>query len=162
MKCLHAALDGRFDEGAGVRRVVEVVAERIGDRFRHHDLGREMGDRVDPVLLDQPGDEIGVAGVADDEPRGVGHRPVEAGRQIVEHDDALARVQEAQRHMAADIAGPAGHQNTHVCPFPFPSALLRPKAPRIAAAGTVKQQQYLTAPGPLCSSMANRYCEGRQ
>ena len=43
----------------------------------------------DAVLAHDAADEILVADVADDE-RGVGrHRPAEAGRQIVEHDDAL-------------------------------------------------------------------------
>ena len=116
---LHPALDGRLDQRARVRGIVEVVAERIGDRFRHHDLRREMRDRVDPMLLDQRGDEIRVADVADDEPRRVRHSPVEPGRQIVEHDHALARIEETQRHVAADIARASGHQYGHKRPTFF-------------------------------------------
>ena len=58
---MHTMADGGFDERARVRCVVEIVAERIGDRFRHHDFGGEMGDRVDLVLLDQAPHEAGPA-----------------------------------------------------------------------------------------------------
>ena len=43
----------------------------------------------------------------------LGDRPVEAGRQIVEHDDALAGVDQRVDHVAADIAGAAGDQDRH-------------------------------------------------
>ena len=76
------------------------------------------------MLLDQPGDEIRVADVADDEARLVGDGPVEAGRKIVEHDDRFARVKEGQCHVAADVASPACHQNADVSPFS-----VRPNAP---------------------------------
>ena len=72
---LHPALDRGLDQGARVRDVVEVVAERVADRFRHDDLGGEMGDRVDRVLLDQARDQVLVAGVADDELRALRARP---------------------------------------------------------------------------------------
>ena len=70
-----------------------------------------MGDRVDPVLVDQPRDQLRVAEIADDQLDAFGHRPGEAGREIVEHDDLLAGVEQAEHHVAADIAGAAGHQN---------------------------------------------------
>ena len=42
-----------------------------------------------------------------------GDRPVEAGREIVEHDDPLAGVEQRMDHVAADIAGAAGDQDRH-------------------------------------------------
>ncbi len=92
-----------------------------------------MGDRVDLVLIDQPRDQARVARVADDQPGAVGHGPVEPGRKIVEDDDRLAGVQEPKRHMAADISGPAGHQNAHVLPF-SPSVARARQTPRGLAA----------------------------
>ena len=119
MKCLTPPSTAAFDQGARLGGVVEVIAERIADRFRHDDLGGEMGDRVDFVLVDQPRRPVGVAEIADHQLGAVGHRPGEPGRQIVEDDDVLARVQEAERHMAADVAGAAGHQNAHRGSHPF-------------------------------------------
>ena len=49
--------------------------------------------------------------IALDEPRLGRDRPVEAGRQIVEHDDVLAGIDELPDHVAADIAGAAGDQD---------------------------------------------------
>ena len=97
--------------------VVEIVAKRVLHRFGDHDLGGEMRDRVDRVLLDQTSHQAGVAAVAYDELRAFGHGPCEARRQIVEHDDCLASVQEPERHVAADIAGAAGHQYAHALPL---------------------------------------------
>ncbi len=89
-----------------------------------------MGDRVDLVLLDQPRDEVGVARVADDEARRLGNGPVEAGREIVENDDLLPGVEEAERHVAADVAGAAGDQNAHRSSFPLRTARPTPAAIR--------------------------------
>ena len=44
-------------------------------------------------LRDELGHEILVADIADDQLAVVRHRPAEAGRQIVEDDDLLARVE---------------------------------------------------------------------
>ena len=49
-ECLHPAVDRRLDQRARVRNIVEIIAERIADQFRHHDLGGEMGDGVDRML----------------------------------------------------------------------------------------------------------------
>ena len=78
-----------------------------------------MGDGVDFMLFDEARDQFGVAEIADHEPRRFRNRPGEAGRQIVENDHLFARVEKPERHMAADIAGAAGHQNRH-----FPLAIL--------------------------------------
>ena len=89
-----------------------------------------MGDRVDSVLLDQARDQVLVARVADDELRSFGHGPGEAGGEIVENDDRLAGVDKAESHVAADIAGAAGHQNAHAQgPFLIhPNRIQRKKA----------------------------------
>ena len=72
-----------------------------------------MDDRVDAVLRDQRGDQRLVADVADDRAWRPAHRPVEAGGQVVEHDHALAGVDQRVHHVAADIAGAAGDQDGH-------------------------------------------------
>ena len=91
MKCLTPVFDRDFDEIARLGGVVEVVAERIGDRFRHDDLGGEMGDRVDLALADQPFDAFAVAEIGDHELDAFRNRPGEAGREIVENDDRSRR-----------------------------------------------------------------------
>ena len=73
-----------------------------------------MDDRLDAVLLDELGDQRLVAGIADDQRHALGDRPVEAGGQVVEHDDRLAGLDQRMDHVAADIAGAAGDQNRHV------------------------------------------------
>src|SRR5262245_26679311 len=39
--------------------------------------------------------------------------PMETGREVVEHHDALAGIDERMNHMASDIAGAAGNQDRH-------------------------------------------------
>ena len=109
----HAVLDRGLDQRARVRGVVAVIAERIADRVRHHDRGGEMDDGVDPVLREQRRNAGLIAGVADDERHVRRHRPVEAGREIVEHHHALAGIGQRVNHVASDIAGAAGHQGRH-------------------------------------------------
>ena len=50
MMCGDLAGDRGFEQRAGLAGVVLVVAERIGNRFRHHDRAGEMDDRVDRVV----------------------------------------------------------------------------------------------------------------
>ena len=54
-----------------------------------------------------------IADVADHELGARRHRPVEAGGEIVEHDHALAGVDQRVDHVAADVAGAAGDQDRH-------------------------------------------------
>jgi hypothetical protein len=72
-----------------------------------------MDDGVDVVAPDGGADEVGVAGIADDQGRPRRHGLAEPGRKIVEYDDVLAGAQELENHVAADIAGAACHQNGH-------------------------------------------------
>src|SRR6202040_1683463 len=73
-----------------------------------------MDDGVDAMLADQPRHQRLIAGLADDQRPPLGDRPVEARRQIVEHDHALAGIGELVDHVAADIAGAARDQDCHV------------------------------------------------
>ena len=73
-----------------------------------------MDDRVDAVLSRMtPADELLVAAVADNKRHAGRDRPVVAGGKIVEHDHALAGIDEFKHHVAADIAGSAGDQDRH-------------------------------------------------
>ncbi len=110
---LDAGVDRAFEQRARLGGVVEIVAERIGNRFRHDDLRGEMDDLGDVVAGERLGHEIVVAEIADDQRRLVGHGPAKAGREIVEHDDLLAGVEQFQRHVAADVAGAARHEYGH-------------------------------------------------
>ena len=110
---LHPAAHGRLDEGARFHRVVEVVAERIDNRIRHHDRAGKMDDRLDAVLADEAEHELGVADIALDQLRLGSDRPAEPGGKVVEDDDRMAIIGQSPRHVAADIAAAAGHQNRH-------------------------------------------------
>ena len=97
----------RADDVGGHERV------RTRDRSVDMALGGEVDDRVDVPAVDQFGDEIGVADVADDELHAV--QPVEIGAvarigQRVEHDDAVLGMGLApmMHEVRADEAGAAG------------------------------------------------------
>ena len=110
----HAAFDRAFDQRAGIDRVVAVVAERIAHRIRHHDGSGEVDDGVDAVVADDARHQRLVAGFADDQRHAGGDGPVEAGGEVVEHDDSLAGVDQLMNHVAADIATAARDQDCHV------------------------------------------------
>ena len=86
--------------------------------------GGEMDDGGDAVLLGwswppAPGRRSNRAtkGTA------LGIRNPEAGRQVVEHDHALAGVDKFVHHVAADITGAAGHQDCHALLLRLASAI---------------------------------------
>ncbi len=79
-----------------------------------------MGDRVDALLADQARHQRRIAEIADHQLGRRLNRPGEAGREIVEHDHFLAGVDQAERHVAADVACSARHQNRHRPPRPLP------------------------------------------
>ena len=68
-----------------------------------------MDDGLDLVLRDQRAHARLISRLCDDERRALRHRPVEPGRQIVEHDHALAEIDQRVNHMTSDITGAAGH-----------------------------------------------------
>ena len=59
----------------------------------------------DVMRLDQRLDQRLIADIADDERHAARDCGAEAGRQIVEHDHALAGIGQEMHHMTADIAG---------------------------------------------------------
>jgi hypothetical protein len=72
-----------------------------------------MDNGVDPVLRDQRGQARLVSDVAGDERRALRYCPIETSREVVEHHDALAGVDERMNHVASDIAGAAGEEDRH-------------------------------------------------
>ena len=73
-----------------------------------------MDDGVHVTARQQVLDQRLVAEIADHQLDLGRHGRAAAGREIVEHDDFLARVQQFQHHVGADIAGAAGHEDSHV------------------------------------------------
>src|SRR5262245_49525629 len=72
-----------------------------------------MDDGINLVLCDQRGHTRLISGFAYHERHTLRHRPVEAGRQIVEYDHAFASVDERVDHMTSDVASTAGDQDCH-------------------------------------------------
>ena len=72
-----------------------------------------MDDGVDPKLGDQRRHARLISGVTDDEQRALRYRPIETGREIVEHHDALSGIDQCVNHVASDIACAAGDQDCH-------------------------------------------------
>jgi len=77
-----------------------------------------MDDRVDPVRGGDAVDQRAVGDVALMEGDAFGHRPAEAGRQIVDHHRRLPAVEKLEHHVAADVAGAARDENCHVVSTP--------------------------------------------
>lgn len=68
-----------------------------------------MHDRGYTVRGNGRSNEPFVPDVAHHERHSDRNRPIEAGREIIQHDDPLASVGELVRHVTSDIAGPAGN-----------------------------------------------------
>ena len=114
MKWRTPLFDCAFDQGARIDRVVAVIAEWISDGIRNDDGSGEMDDRLDAVVADDFCNERLIAALADDQRNALRNRPVKAGREIVEHDHALAGVGKRVHHVTADVAGSAGNQDRHI------------------------------------------------
>ena len=123
----NPAANGGFDEVARFHRVAEIIAERIGHGFGYHDLRGEVRDRVDGVLGDEPQHKRGISRIPANESRAVGHGGSKTRREIVENDHFFTGIEELEHHMAADVAGAAGHQNRHRSSPRSRSGLLRLK-----------------------------------
>ncbi len=78
-----------------------------------------MDDRLDLVLIDQRGYQGLVADIADDRQHRRRQRLGKAGRQVVEHDHALAGIDQSVHGMASDIACAARDQHGHGFALPF-------------------------------------------
>ena len=66
-----------------------------------------------PCCGDHALDEVLVAGIADEQRHAFGQEGGESGRQIVDHDDALAGIRQRVNHMTSDIAGATGDKHGH-------------------------------------------------
>jgi hypothetical protein len=73
-------------------------------------VGGEVHHRIDPVLGQELRQQRMIADLADYELAGGDGLP-EPLAQVVEHDDALARLAQLAHDMAANVAGTAGDQN---------------------------------------------------
>jgi hypothetical protein len=70
----------------------------------------EVQHGADAVLAQQARDESAVARVADHERR-FKHGAAKSAREVVEDHDVLAARAQLAGHVAADVAGAAGHEN---------------------------------------------------
>ena len=86
-----------------------------------------MDDVGDPMPAGDRAHEVLIAHVADDQRSVRGHRPAEAGREIIEDDDALACIKQLEHHLASDVPGSAGDKDTHLCCclFAYETCLVR-------------------------------------
>src|SRR5919106_1901449 len=92
-------------------RVVAVVIERLLDAFGNHDRPGEMHDRADLLLGEYALDQLTVSDIAFVETDVVWKHVACAGRKVVDDRDSPTRVPQRENGVAADIAGPAGHEH---------------------------------------------------
>ena len=101
----------RLEQRDRAAQVVRPVLGRVRHRLADQRLGREVQHRLGAV-----GEHLGgaVAQRALDE-RGAGRHGVgEPGGQVVEHRDVVPGRDQLPGHDAADVAGPAGDEHSHV------------------------------------------------
>ena len=72
-----------------------------------------MDNSLDAMLGNQARHACLVPGVTDDKGGTLRQRPIETGAEIIEHHDALAGIEERVNHVASDVAGAAGDQDSH-------------------------------------------------
>ena len=89
------------------------VARRVPDGFPDERPCGAVEDRVDPGALQEPAELVGVAVAADLERGHAGHGLPVAGRQVVEDNDLVARLEEPLDRDRADVSGSAGYENAH-------------------------------------------------
>ena len=92
--------------------VVLVILGRIADRFADQGEGGEVHHRVDPPRPQRFDEQRSVEQFALDQPAGRTGAAV-ALRQVVVDPDFVAGRDQQSGGMAADVAGPAGDQNSH-------------------------------------------------
>ena len=115
----HAGGEGSLQQRTGVGGIVQVVLQRVRHRLRDDGMGGKMHHGIDVVRGEQPVEQGGIAGVADDQ-LAVQHRGFETGAQVVQCDHTFAGFAELAYDMAADVTGTAGNQD--VC-FTHPPIL---------------------------------------
>ena len=117
--------DAGRDQVARSGRVVEIIFERVFDRLRHDDRPGEMHRRLDLMLGEKPGEQLGIRNIAAHQRRLRLHRPLEARREIVENDHLFPGLQKIDNRVAANIAGTACYEDSHRCPSISPGAPMR-------------------------------------
>ncbi len=71
-----------------------------------------MDDRVDAAAGERRRHRVGVGQITDHQAVGR-HRLAMSEDQVVEHRDVVAAFKEVPHRVAADVAGPARHQDPH-------------------------------------------------
>ena len=107
------AFTAAVKKGSRFHRIIEIIAQGITDGIRHNDRSGKMDNGIKLMLRHQAGEKIRIANIAFDQLCLGRHGPPETGRQIVEHHDIFARINESQNHVAADVARAACYQNCH-------------------------------------------------
>src|SRR5579885_2292500 len=107
---LHSGLQAALQEGPRGAGVVAVVLEGLSHGLGHDGEGRKVHDRIDAVLAQHLEHRLPVAHLAYDEGR-IEHGLAEASRQVIQHDHALSAPAKLEHHVAADVAGAAGHED---------------------------------------------------
>jgi len=72
-----------------------------------------MDDSVNTVFAHNGLNQVLVTCIADHQGRRFGDSPLETRRKVVDDNNALARVQQFQDHMAADVSRAARDQYAH-------------------------------------------------
>ena len=111
----HTRVDHGLQHGGESADVLPVVPERPGDRFADLLAGRQMDDRLDALVGDEPREHAGRAGFGEVEL--VGGHPVDAVaqavREVVDDDGGVAAVGEHTADVRADVAGAPGDEYAH-------------------------------------------------
>jgi hypothetical protein len=70
-----------------------------------------MNDVAYAMFIDETSNKGGITGMTLDEGGSLADLRADTRREIVQHDDSLAAIEQRQSHVTADIAGPAGNQD---------------------------------------------------
>ena len=108
---------GRLEQVQRPGDVDVQVEDRIRDRAADVDLGGEVEDDLRPPLVEQVGDRGGVRTSDSTSSAPAPIAPVEvlpaSAREVVDHDDVVAALDQRVDQVRADESGPAGDQGLH-------------------------------------------------
>src|SRR5581483_4909024 len=93
-------------------KIGRVVERRLGDRFRHDDLRRELEHAFGLELGEYLGDADRIGEIASIELPPLHGLQVAAG-EVVEHGDLVTVLRQHLAHVRADVAGAAGNEESH-------------------------------------------------
>ena len=121
-----AGLRAGFHENAGLGSVVIVIQQGFRHGHIHAGGSGKMQHGGDLALFQQGSEQRLVSRVALREPALPGNRRRHAGGEIVYDGDFIARLEQIQRHMAAYVASPSGHQQGFTLHGPASFKQVRP------------------------------------